>query len=161
MAAQLPDRITMNRENLNLYSNPLEQYWIRLDKKRPDFLQLPNCNRGYVANWEIKLNQLFLREIDGNFQKRTLFFGVESARYTIKTLFPSAKDRPVKAVWFSGKLRVPKGKMTMYDHNAYDSRFENEIIITIEKGDVVKMVTIDYNKKVLVVNAALKSKSHA
>jgi hypothetical protein len=160
MAAQLPDRILINGVHMNLYSNPLEQYWIRTDKKRPKFCELYECLRGYVANWEIKENQLFLRDIDGNFEKKSIFFGVESARYSIKTLFPKAKARPVKASWFSGKLRIPKGKMTMYAHNEYDSRFENEIIVTIEKGNVIKMVTIDYNKKVLIVNAQLKSKVH-
>lgn len=161
MAAQLPDRILLNGEMMELFSNPLEQYWIRFDKKRPPFYPLPNCLRGYVASWELKDNILHLRDIDGNYEKRTLFFGIETARYAIKTLFPRAKNRPVKANWFSGKLRIPRGKMTIYNHEEYGSRFEKEIIITIEKGTVIKMVTLDYNKKVLVVNAAIKARPHA
>jgi hypothetical protein len=152
MAAQLPDKVLLNRVLMQLYSNPLEHYWIRLDKKRPAFYPLPNCRRGYVATWEIKDNQLFLKSIDGNFEKKTLFFGKETARYTLKILFPKADNRVVKANWFSGKLRIPQGKMTTYDED-YGSRFEQEIIITVENGDVVKMVTIDYTKRVLIVNA--------
>ncbi len=58
MAAQLPDKILLNGEQVDLYTNPLEQYWIRNDKKHPRFLSAPNCQRGYVAHWEIKDDQL-------------------------------------------------------------------------------------------------------
>jgi len=161
MAAQLPDRILLDGEIMDLFSNPLEQYWIRYEKKRPPFYPLPDCIRGYVANWEIRGGQLFLRGIDGNFEKRTIFFGVESARYSIKTLFPRANNRPVKASWYSGKLRIPRGKMTIYQHQDYNSRFEQEIIITVDKGEVIKIVTLDYDKKLLVVNQPLKARTHA
>ncbi len=66
---------------------------------------------------------------------------------------PQAKGRPVKATWFSGKLRVPKGKMTMYEHHGYDSRFEQETIITIDKGRLIKMVTVDFANSVLITDS--------
>ena len=70
--------------------------------------------------------------------------------YSIKILFPKSNNRLVKAAWFSGKLRIPQGKKwTTYDED-YGSRFEREIIITVEKGDIVKMVTIDYTKRILI-----------
>jgi hypothetical protein len=159
MAAQLPDKVFLNGVNQHLYSNPLEHYWIRMDKKRPALFPLPNCRRGYVATWEIRDSQLYLKEIDGNYERTTLFLGKEPARYTIKTLFPKSGNRLVKANWFSGKLRIPQGKMTTYDED-YGSRFEQEIIITVEKGDIIKMVTIDYTKRVLIVNAQMKKKTH-
>lgn len=42
--------------------------------------------------------------------------------------------------------------MTMYEDSGYDSRFEKEYIVTIHEGEVVKMVTIDFKKKSLVIN---------
>ena len=158
MAAQLPDKILLDGEIQQLYSNPLEHYWIRTDKKRPMFYQLPNCRRGYVATWEIKNSQLFLKDLDGNYERSTLFFGTQTARYSLKILFPKSGSRLIKANWFSGKLRVPQGKMTIYDED-YGSRFEQEVIITIEKGEVVKMVTLDYTKKILIVNTQVKKKA--
>ncbi len=160
MAAQLPDKILLNGVNQHLYSNPLEHYWIRFDKKRPAFYPLPKCRRGYVATWEVKDNQLYLNDIDGNYERTNLFFGKESARYNLKNLFPKLGDNLAKASWFSGKLRVPQGNMTTYDEE-YGSRFEQEIIITVDKGDITKMVTIDYTKRVLIVNAQARKKSHA
>jgi len=158
MAAQLPDKILLNGVTHHLYSNPLEHYWIRMDKKRPLFYPLPDCRRGYVATWEIRNTQLFLKDIDGNFEKSTFFFGRRTARYSLKILFPRSGNRLVKANWFSGKLRIPQGKMMIYDEG-YGSRFEQEVIITVEKGDVIKMVTLDYSKRVLVVNAQIKKKT--
>ncbi len=157
MAAQLPDKILQNGIIQQLYTNPLEHYWIRMDKKRPLFYPLPNCRRGYVATWEVRDNQLFLKDIDGNYERTTLFFGKESNRYSLKLLFPKSGNRLIKANWFSGKLRIPQGKMTIYDED-YGSRFEQEIIITIEKGNVVKMVTIDYAQRILIVNAQVKKR---
>lgn len=153
MAAQLPDKVLVDGEQWDLFSNPLEQYWMRQYKKRPNFMPLPNCKRGYIANWEIKDNLFYLNGIDGNYEKRSLFFGPEQLRYSLKNLIPKSNNKPVLATWFSGKLRIPKGKMTLYNHQDYNSRFEKETIITIDKGKLVKMVTIDYTRSVLTIDA--------
>jgi len=149
MPAQLPDKIIFNGVYHDLYSNPLEHYWIRNNKKRPPFNITPDCARGYVASWEINNNQLLLKAIKGEYRKWHVLFGREAEQFTIKNLFPKAKNRAVKASWFSGKIRIPQGNMTSYDDHGYDSRFEKEIIISVEKGMVVKTVMIDYHKRVL------------
>lgn len=159
MAAQLPDWIIINGEFRDLYSNPLEQYWTRFNKRRPLFLPQNNCTRGYIATWEMVGNELFLVGIDGNYQRRFIFKGKKSTRFTHKTLFPGSKGKPVKATWYSGKLRVPEGKMTMYEHHEYDSRFEKEVIITISAGDMIKMVTLDYTHKTLTLNNEIVMRS--
>src|ERR1700704_6395104 len=152
MAAQLPDTIIINKEKMGLYSNPLEQFWIRLNKRRPSFCPLDSCQRGYVATWEIKDKQLFLKEIDGNFVKKSLLFGKRIVRYSMKMLFSKSASRKVKASWYSGKLRIPQGNMTAYDHQDYNSRFEKEMIVTVDRGNVIKMVTLDYTQHMLIVN---------
>ncbi|HTH57806.1 MAG TPA: hypothetical protein VL728_17285 [Cyclobacteriaceae bacterium] len=151
MAAQLPDKILVDGNLLDLYTNPLEQYWVRGDKRRPRFVIAPNCQRGYIAHWEIRDSQFLLTAIGGTYEKWNLL-GYESTLYTLKTFMPRAKGRPVKALWFSGKLRIPKGRMTMYEHHGYDSRFEQETIISVARGVVTKIVTIDYAHKELFVN---------
>jgi hypothetical protein len=151
MAAQLPDKILVDGQVLDLYTNPLEQYWVRGEKRRPRFVTAPNCQRGYVAHWEIRDHQLLLTAVGGTYEKWNLL-GYSNTLYTLKTFMPKAKGRRVKALWFSGKLRIPKGKMTMYEHQGYDSRFEQETIITVDRGVVSKVVTIDYAHKELFVN---------
>ncbi len=151
MAAQLPDTIIIEKEKMGLYSNPLEQYWIRTEKRRPLFCVLDSCKRGYVATWEIRDKQLFLKDVDGNFIKKTFLFGSRIVRYSLKMLFSKSGSRKVKATWFSGKLRIPQGNMTAYDHSDYNSRFEREMIVTVDKGNVIKMVTLDYTHHRLIV----------
>lgn len=153
MSTQLPDKILRDGEWLDLYSNPLEQYWIAARKSRPVFYPRFNCKRGYVATWEIKDNHLFLNDIVGNFEKRILFFVKKSASCSMKWLFPKLTQRHklVKATWFSGKLRIPLGKMMLFDHNGYDSRFEKEQIITVDHGHILKVVVLDNVQHALIV----------
>jgi hypothetical protein len=158
MAAQLPDIVLLNGEEQQLYSNPLEHCWPRLDKKRPAFNQQANCRRGYIAKWEIRDNQLYLKEIDGSSERMMLLFEKATAQRDNENLMPKPGSRLIKATWFSGKLRIPKGKMTTYDED-YGLRFEQEIIITVESGDIVKMVTLDYTKRLLIVNTEMKKRS--
>jgi hypothetical protein len=151
MAAQLPDKILLDGEQLDLYSNPLEQFWTSTKRVRPSFITSPECVRGYVAGWEIRNNKLLLTDIDGSYQRNFIFFR-KPAKYSLRKLFRRSKNRPVRANWFSGKLRVPIGSMTMYEDSGYDSRFEKELILTIHEGEVVKVVTIDFKEKSLVIN---------
>jgi hypothetical protein len=153
MSTQLPDRILRDGEWMDLYSNPLEQYWIAARKSRPPFYPRFNCKRGYVATWEIKENRLFLNDIVGSFEKRIFFFVKKSASCSLKWLFPGLTHRHklVKATWFSGKLRIPIGKMMFYEHNGYDSRFEKEQIITVDHGNILKVVILDNVEHALIV----------
>lgn len=152
MSAELPDKIRVNGEWMDLYSNPLEQYWGATKKTRPAFYPHTDCKRGYVASWEIKENQLFLSDIVGSFEKRIFFFAKKSKPFSLKWLFPvlAQKHKLVKANWFSGKLRIPIEKMLFYEHNGYDSRFEKEKIITVEHGEICKEVIIDHVQHVLI-----------
>ena len=152
MAAQLPDLITLHTEVMDLYSNPLEEYWVKYTKRKPEFQSSSTCKRGYVASWKIFDSQLLLTDLHGEYMRSNLLFGKRKSQLTLQTIFPKASLQGVLANWFSGKLRVPTGQMTQYEHCDYNSRFEKEIIITIEKGVVLKMVTLDYTQKKLVVN---------
>ena len=62
-------------------------------------------------------------------------------------------NKLVKASWFTGKIRIPIGKMTMFEDRGYDSRFEKEQIITINRGEILKSVTLDFMEKRLVVTS--------
>jgi hypothetical protein len=151
MAAQLPDKILFGGEQLDLYSNPLEQLWTNAKRVRPMFITSTECVRGYVAGWEIRNNKLLLTDIDGSYLRNYIFFR-KPAKYSLRKLFKRSKNRPVIANWFSGKLRVPIGNMILYEHSGYDSRFEKEFIISVHEGEVVKVVTIDFMEKSLVIN---------
>ncbi len=152
MAAQLPDIIFLQGKEMDLYTNPLENYWVSAGKKKPEFEIYASCKRGYVATWAIEHNDLILIDIQGRRLKSLLFFNDKYVDLSIKNVFPKSKGKGVLANWFSGKLRIPAGNMTQYEHYDYNSRFEKEIIMTVEKGKVLKIVTLDYTQQKLVVN---------
>lgn len=152
MAAQLPDTITLGSKEMDLYTNPLEPFWENSGKRKPNFKLTENCKRGYVAAWFIKDNQLLLTHIKGRQFVKTFFFGDKLVDISLKKIFPKSNGKNIHANWYSGKLRIPAGPMTQYEHYNYNSRFEKEIIITVNKGDVIKMVTLDYTQQKLVVN---------
>lgn len=153
MAAQLPDCVLLQGEKLDLYSNPLEKYWLTRNKARPAFHVTPICKRGYIATWEIFDKHLILRSIDGNVERRFFLFWKKTVRLTLKMIFSKAGTGGVKATWFSGKIRIPLGKRLLYVHNEYDSRFEKEMVITIDKGEVIRTVTLDNVQQKLLVES--------
>lgn len=59
------------------------------------------------------------------------------------TIFPGFPER-VFAHWYSGTLRIPKGKMLEYEHMGYASTYERDLFITLEKG-IVKGTRIKQN----------------
>lgn len=152
MAAQLPDIILLKNRKMELYTNPLEGHWLKMGKRKPNFKTTETCNRGYIATWLIDNNDLLLKQIDGEHYSSSFFFGNKLIETTLKKIFPKSGGHGVLANWYSGKLRIPAGHMTLYEHSNYNSRFEKEIIITIDKGRVLKMVTLDYTQQKLVVN---------
>ena len=152
VSAQLPDRIFVLGKWLDLFTNPLEQYWSFVHKKKPSFVTRYNCTRGYVAKWDIKDNELYLLSIEGNYFRRNVFFQKKRIACTLNSIFKKRVYHPVKAFWFSGKLRIPQGKMLEYEHENYNSRFEKETIITVDKGNIIKSVTIDNKERELLIN---------
>jgi hypothetical protein len=151
MAAQLPDKIFLEGDIKALYSNPLEQYWVNKKKRRQPFCSTEECRRGYIATWEVANNQLFLTGIEGQIQKSMALFGPKIAPYSLKKLFPRSRNNKVKADWYSGRLRIPLGNMTRFEDHEYDSRFERDIIITVEQGNVVRMATLDNTDHSLII----------
>jgi hypothetical protein len=148
MAAQRPDIIILRNETLELYTNPLEDYWI-IKNKRPQFIPKPYCKRGYIAMWEIHDQKLFLKDINGYYIKRSFITPSQNVQYTMQTLFPNYNGEFVMAFWFTGKLRIPYGSMRRYAHEGYESRFDREILISVEQGVIQKEVVLDFvNQKV-------------
>lgn len=119
---------------------PLEIYYKGRKEKRPQFRQSPaapegpvllgtNCWRGYVATWEIEGKQFFLKEIRG-------FVGAQKADAG-KLLNRKAENGRISASWYSGKVRIPVGRV-IQDHFMERHRVhERYLILEIKDGKVV------------------------
>ena len=56
-------------------------------------------------------------------------------------LFPKTKE--VFASWFTGDTKIPHGKMIKRINLGYESIFENDLILTFNKGILINETLID------------------
>lgn len=142
--AQFPDILIYKGKPQPVFSNPLESYF-GPKNPRPAGVFRFSCTavwRGYVATWEIVASHLYLvKLVKGTCAKNP-------PEIPVSMIFPDQQP-PVKATWFSGILRVPLGKRLQYVHMGYGSTYAKELLLTIEKGAVVKEQLIDNTDKKL------------
>ena len=127
MTAQIAETLIYEGDKVQLCAEPLDMYF-ELTGVKPGFEA--NCSalwRGYVGTWVIIDDRLYLVDISA-----TLLDGTEAE---LETFFPGYPER-VLAHWFSGTLRVPQGKQIEYIHAGYASKFERDLLLTIERGRV-------------------------
>ena len=126
------------------------------------------CWRGYQAEWEVKDKQLFIKSVKGKAEvtdkkkfrqiklelRKLLRKGVISpaendhllkeghkdlsVKQEVDLIFLYGTNQPVFASWFSGTIRIPRGKMLEYVHMDYFSVFEENLCLTFKNGILVK-----------------------
>ena len=128
---QCSDILYLDGQKQSLESLPLETYF-GPGNPRPKF-RAPNTAtwRGYIATWEIDRGVLYLKAIRAWTDQREV--GLEA-------LFPGQKG-PVAATWFTGKLRVPQGKV-LKPAVPYPI-YGKDLLITVERGRVVNQEVVD------------------
>jgi hypothetical protein len=141
--AQIPGKILYEGEQGSLHTNPLESYFTK-DNPRPEFAAPHTaCWRGYIGSWEIREGALYLTDLKAWIRDRE---GM-AAPVGFEAVFPG-KRTPLKADWFTGTLRIPRGKPIRYVHMGYQTVYEEEVLLRIEKGNVVNRQRIDNRNKV-------------
>lgn len=129
MTAQIPENLHYEGQEHAMCEEPLSLYFC-LAGIKPDFeASSTGLWRGYVGTWEILDGRLYLIGINGKLNN-----GSEA---TVATFFKNYKER-VFAHWFSGILRLPRGKLLNYVHMGFDSTYEEDLLIAIDKGVVTK-----------------------
>ena len=130
MTAQFHEHIEINKQSYGLCTEPLQTY-LSLMKNPPEFdWCCTACYRGYMGSWAIKDNILYLTKIEVG--------GPPFATFKDWRKMFDNKKGDIKAEWFSGLLRVPKGEVLEYVHGGYGSKYESDLFITIDKGNVIK-----------------------
>ena len=126
MTSQVADKIIIKGVSYPLFTNPLDEYWTKKNPKPAVGMTETSCWRGYIATWEIIDNVLCLVDI---------IFYTPDGEAGLDNVFPQHIGK-IKAVWFSGKLRIPIGNCLRYVHGGYDSVYESDLIIRIRRGIV-------------------------
>ncbi|MBC8548986.1 MAG: hypothetical protein H8D23_04985 [Candidatus Brocadiales bacterium] len=135
MTAQTRDSIYVDGKWRDLACEPLSTYLEEQEGSIPEFMPFNTaCWRGYVAKWKIFRNKLYLTRVDG--------YQFDKSKVRKKHLFPDSKGK-VFAEWYTGHLCIPMGKLLEYVHCGYESVFDRELIISVEKGVVVDRKIIE------------------
>lgn len=135
MTAQMAETLYENGQEYALLTTPLEAMWASRRKRRlrPRFeFWSTGCWRGYVGTWLIEGDRLWLTDLWG-------YLGGEEAGFA--DILPG-KPNPLLAEWYSGELRVPTGPLILSSRRWPGGKYETEVFITIERGQVTGRRTV-------------------
>jgi len=149
--AQHPERLIYKGKTLPLYAEPLERrfsqgpatYWnepaFGPPKRRPKVFRASStaCWRGYQGTWKVDKGFLWLAAL----HKCPSFDG-KSKPIPIASVLAGEK-LPLKAIWYSGVLRVPLGKRLQYVHMGFMSTYEQDLFIAVRHGEVAGEKKVD------------------
>lgn len=143
MTAQIGESLRYNGKNYLMATQPFDIYL-----KNHRIKTAPTCSanwRGYYGQWKIEKGKLFLVAISANIptkERKFLLAGWnDCSTANLNYFFPGKKK--VLAEWFSGKIRIPTGKMLEYIHMGYASIFEKELILEFKNGIMISEKEID------------------
>jgi len=138
MTAQLSDSLRYEGETLPLFTLPLNTYWTMVGAAESDgggpersrsFADMGTwCWRRHTASWAIEQGHLYLIGIHATYE--------DGGEAILEDFFPGYPDR-VFAHWYSGQLRCSRGELLEYAHAGFGSRYEEDLLIDIDRGVVI------------------------
>lgn len=128
MTAQFSETLLLDGEPTAMCTEPLNSYFKLKGIQSPFQYTCTALWRGYQGVWEIRNGRLYLLELEG----------VDASDKELKLgdIFPGYPER-VFAHWYTGTLRLPRGKQLKYVHMGYASVHEEDLLIDVKRGLVV------------------------
>ena len=127
MTAQAREIIYINGREEKMASEPLEPFLAANPLLRFEPFHTA-CWRGYFGTWGLDNDRLYLLGFEGNFDS----LEGERVVMNLQDLFPG--EEKVFAVWFSGIIKIEKGKRLQYVHSGYESIYEQDHFLVFEDG---------------------------
>ncbi len=127
MTAQFAEHLHYKGEERAMCDEPLCLYFTLAGIEENFKVSSTALWRGYVGTWEILSGRLYLIGLNGKLKN--------GAEATVATFFPNNPER-VFAHWYSGVLRLPRGKLLKYVHQGYASVYEEDVFLSLDKGVV-------------------------
>lgn len=129
MTAQLAENLRYEGKQEFMCTTPLCDFFA-MGGTQPKFMPMNTaCWRGYVGQWEIVDNRLYLVGLEGMLR--------DGSEASVATIFPDFPDR-VFANWYSGVIRIPQGKCIEYVHQGYNSAYESDLYLEVNQGLVAE-----------------------
>jgi len=135
---QTPDILIYKGKEYRLLNYLMETYFAKYPDKRPECeIISTGLYRGYIATFEIKDNQLFLKEIvimdDKKDERGKTVSGWKSV---LNEIFPNQEY--IKVDWITGLLEVVSGEMDDWIKIWSTSDFDYYIVLEVDEGNLNK-----------------------
>jgi hypothetical protein len=128
MTAQISENLIFEGEETSMaFCPPLPEHHPRIVETPNSRIETTACWRGYIGTWEIRNGSFYLVKVVGGYEM--------------------TGEEPILADWFTGVIRIRKGKLLHYIHMGFGSVFEQEIHVKIKNGKVVTSRVIDNRGK--------------
>ena len=128
MAAQVPDSIRLDGVEWSLLGAPLDALLARLPVAPRLVAPNEGIRRGYVAGWTVFEGRLWLDRVTATIEQPG------QAPVTVPGEMLLATRLPLFADFFTGTLRVGRGRMLRYADIGFDSRWEQERLLEVVDG---------------------------
>jgi hypothetical protein len=143
---QRPDIIIYNGKNYVLGTYPLERYFEKYPDKCPKReIKSTALWRGYIATFEIKDNQLYLKDIEIQVIDTTVEEKWKTKWESVKNEVFS-KQELVKMDWFTGLLDLPDGEPLKDMRHIYFTTYERYILLEFNNGILKKEIELEYKE---------------
>jgi hypothetical protein len=124
MNAQLKEVLVFQGKKMPMSSEPLDQYLSKL-KSPPRFTRLCIENkRGYLGQWTIENNELYLTELIGAME--------DGKELTLESLFPG--EQAVFAEWYTGEIILTQGKILALPSKYSPAVYERDLHLEFLDG---------------------------
>lgn len=151
MTAQVGDLIRYKHEQLSLFCNPPLHGGTPPPRSDTRFESRSTANwRGYVATWEFRDEILYLADVSGYRDRRTV---------GMHDVFPG-HEQGIRADWVTARLRVPRGECIDYVHMGYGSTYERDLWLAVTAGRLVFAEEVD-NRTLAQVSAEVTGQLEA
>ncbi|MCJ7449216.1 MAG: hypothetical protein MUO72_16190 [Bacteroidales bacterium] len=138
MTAQEREVLYYNGKTYWLSTEPLKPLLDIIGDEKPSssavVMASTSCRRGYIGDWEIVEDRLFLIGLKGCPE--------ENERFTMDFLFPN--QQKVFAGWFTGEIKIPQGKVLVHDDTT--TLHEKDWYLEFDKGIIVGSREVDNTK---------------
>lgn len=145
MTAQCPERIILDGRPRAFYGTPLYRLLAsrRLSLENCDVGWSTGCYRGYLGTWEVIDGRLYLVHLNTMWPREGPL--PEDLRSRLLRAMP-ARDFPVFAAWFHGRVRIELGRRLVYSHHGFSHWFERERVMTFKAGHLVRDREVDTHR---------------
>lgn len=137
MTAQVREIIVYEEQEYRMEEYPLADHIRKMGNEINYDNMTSACWRGYIGDWEIILNKLYLTGLSN--------MTGSGYKFSMKTLFPGQEK--VFAEWYSGELRIPRGEMIENNYRKHIYVYEEDLFLEIENGILINSRIINNTEK--------------